>query len=309
MKIVFMGTPDFAVPCLKILLQNGFEIVAVVTAPDKPAGRGLKLTTTPVKEFAVQHNLKVLQPEKLRDENFLNELKALQPDLSIVVAFRMLPEIVWSLPKYGSINLHASILPKYRGAAPINWAIMNGEKETGVSTFFIQKQIDTGNIIYSEKVAITPTDTAGILHDKLMEVGSRLILKTVLAVQENNYLQIPQDLSVEQPLAPKIFKDDCKINFNQPAEKLYNFIRGLSPYPAACATADGKMLKIFFAELTDETSNNKPVGTIITDSKSYIKVAAQDFLLNITELQIEGKKKMKTEEFLRGNKFQQLLLN
>jgi methionyl-tRNA formyltransferase len=309
MKIVFMGTPDFAVPCLKILLQNGFEIVAVVTAPDKPAGRGLKLTTTPVKEFAVQHNLKVLQPEKLRDENFLNELKALQPDLSIVVAFRMLPEIVWSLPKYGSINLHASILPKYRGAAPINWAIMNGEKETGVSTFFIQKQIDTGNIIYSEKVAITPTDTAGILHDKLMKVGSRLILKTVLAVQENNYPQIPQDLSVEQPLAPKIFKDDCKINFNQPAEKLYNFIRGLSPYPAAWATADGKILKIFFAELTDETSNNKPVGTIITDSKSYIKVAAQDFLLNITELQIEGKKKMKTEEFLRGNKFQQLLLN
>jgi methionyl-tRNA formyltransferase len=309
MKIVFMGTPDFAVPCLKILLQNGFEIVAVVTAPDKPAGRGLKLTTTPVKEFAVQHNLKVLQPEKLRDENFLNELKALQPDLSIVVAFRMLPEIVWSLPKYGSINLHASILPKYRGAAPINWAIMNGEKETGVSTFFIQKQIDTGNIIYSEKVAIIPTDTAGILHDKLMEVGSRLILKTVLAVQENNYPQIPQDLSVEQPLAPKIFKDDCKINFNQPAEKLYNFIRGLSPYPAAWATADGKILKIFFAELTDETSNNKPVGTIITDSKSYIKVAAQDFLLNITELQIEGKKKMKTEEFLRGNKFQQLLLN
>ena len=309
MKIVFMGTPDFAVPCLKILLQNGFEIVAVVTAPDKPAGRGLKLTTTPVKEFAVQHNLKVLQPEKLRDENFLNELKALQPDLSIVVAFRMLPEIVWSLPKYGSINLHASILPKYRGAAPINWAIMNGEKETGVSTFFIQKQIDTGNIIYSEKVAIIPTDTAGILHDKLMEVGSRLILKTVLAVQENNYPQIPQDLSVEQPLAPKIFKDDCKISFNQPAEKLYNFIRGLSPYPAAWATADGKILKIFFAELTDETSNNKPVGTIITDSKSYIKVAAQDFLLNITELQIEGKKKMKTEEFLRGNKFQQLLLN
>jgi methionyl-tRNA formyltransferase len=308
MKIVFMGTPDFAVPCLKILLENGFEIVAVVTAPDKPAGRGLKLTATPVKEYAVQHNLKVLQPEKLRDENFLNELKALQPDLSIVVAFRMLPEIVWSLPKYGSINLHASILPKYRGAAPINWAIMNGEKETGVSTFFIQKQIDTGNVIYSEKVAITPTDTAGILHDKLMEVGSRLILKTVQAVQENNYPQIPQDLSVEQPLAPKIFKDDCKINFNQPAEKLYNFIRGLSPYPAAWATADGKMLKIFFTELTDETSNNKPVGTIITDSKSYIKVAAQDFLLNITELQIEGKKKMKTEEFLRGNKFQQLLL-
>lgn len=303
MKIVFMGTPDFAVPCLKILLENGFDIVAVVTAPDKPAGRGLKLTASPVKEFAVAHNLKVLQPVKLKDENFIQELTALQPDLSIVVAFRMLPEIVWNLPKFGSINLHASILPKYRGAAPINWAIINGENETGVSTFFIQKEIDTGNIIYTEKVAIENHDTAGTLHDKLMNIGAALILKTVQSVAENNYPQVPQDLSIEQPLAPKIFKETCKINWQQPAKNIYNFIRGLSPYPAAWTMLDGKMLKIYFAEMLSEKTANQ-AGTIETDGKTFIYAYANDIALNITELQLEGKKKMKTEEFLRGYKIQ-----
>ncbi len=306
MKIVFMGTPDFAVPCLKILLENGFDIVAVITAPDKPAGRGLKLTASPVKEFAVAHNLKVLQPVKLKDENFLQELAALQPDLSIVVAFRMLPEIVWNLPKFGSINLHASILPKYRGAAPINWAIINGETETGVSTFFIQKEIDTGNIIYTEKVAVENQDTAGTLHDKLMNIGAALILKTVQSVAENNYPQVPQDLSIEQPLAPKIFKETCKINWQQPAKNIYNFIRGLSPYPAAWTMLDGKMLKIYFAELLSEKAAQQS-GTFETDGKTFIHVYAEDFALSITELQMEGKKKMKTEEFLRGYKIQRLM--
>jgi methionyl-tRNA formyltransferase len=306
MKIVFMGTPNFAVPCLKILLQNGFDIVAVVTAPDKPAGRGLKLTASPVKEFAVAHNLKVLQPVKLKDENFIQELAALQPDLNIVVAFRMLPEVVWNLPKFGSINLHASILPKYRGAAPINWAIINGETETGVSTFFIQKEIDTGNIIYTEKVAIENQDTAGTLHDKLMNIGAALILKTVKSVAENNYPQVPQDLSIKQPLAPKIFKETCKINWQQPAKNIYNFVRGLSPYPTAWTMLDGKMLKIYFAEILSEKAAQQ-AGTIETDSKTFIHVYAEDFVLSITELQMEGKKKMKTEEFLRGYKIQRLM--
>jgi methionyl-tRNA formyltransferase len=305
MKIVFMGTPDFAVPCLKILLENGFDIVAVVTAPDKPAGRGLKLTASPVKEFAVSHNLTVLQPLKLKDETFVQELKTLQPDLSIVVAFRMLPEIVWSLPKYGCINLHASILPKYRGAAPINWAIINGETETGVSTFFIEKAIDTGNIIYTEKVAIEKTDTAGTLHDKLMTIGAALILKTVQAVAANNYPQVPQDLTIEQPAAPKIFKETCKINWQQSAETIYNFIRGLSPYPAAWTMLDGKMLKIYFAEISAETATQK-AGIIETDNKTFIKVCAADCCLTILEVQLEGKKKMKVDEFLRGYKIQEL---
>lgn len=303
MKIVFMGTPDFAVPCLKILLENGFDIVAVVTAPDKPAGRGLKLTASPVKKFAVAHNLKVLQPVKLKDENFIKELHALQPDLSIVVAFRMLPEKVWSLPKFGSINLHASILPKYRGAAPINWAIINGETETGVSTFFIQKEIDTGNIIYTEKVAIENHDTAGTMHDKLMNVGATLILKTVQSIAANNYPQVPQDLSIEQPLAPKIFKETCRINWQQPAKNIYNFIRGLSPYPAAWTMLDGKMLKIYFAEILSKKTTQQ-AGSVETNNKTFIHVYAEDFALSITELQLEGKKKMKTEEFLRGYKIQ-----
>jgi len=305
MKIVFMGTPDFSVPCLKILLENRFDIVAVVTAPDKPAGRGLKLTTSPVKEFAVAHNLKVLQPLKLKDELFTQELNILQPDLSIVVAFRMLPEIVWSLPKYGCINLHASILPKYRGAAPINWAIINGENETGVSTFFIEKAIDTGNIIYTEKVAIEKNDTAGTMHDKLMDIGAALILKTVQAVAANDYPQVPQNLRIEQPAAPKIYKETCKINWQQPAENIYNFIRGLSPYPAAWTILDNKILKIYYAEISAETATQK-ASTIETDNKTFIKVCAADYCLNILEVQLEGKKKMKVDEFLRGYKIQEL---
>jgi methionyl-tRNA formyltransferase len=305
MRIVFMGTPDFAVPSLKILLDNGFDIVAVVTAPDKPAGRGLKMQHSPVKEFALQHSLKILQPLKLKDENFIAELKSLQPDLSIVVAFRMLPEVVWSLPRYGSVNLHASLLPKYRGAAPINWAIINGEKETGVTTFFIQQQIDTGNIILQERTNITATETAGTLHDKLMNIGASLILRTVQAIVSGNCPSVAQDFNQEQPPAPKIFKDDCRINWNQPAEKVYNFIRGLSPYPTAWTTLDGKMLKIFFAEKINEHAQHTP-ASVITDQKSFIHVTTSDALISITELQLEGKKKMKTEEFLRGYKIEKL---
>lgn len=294
-----MGTPDFAVPCLDILLQNGFDVVAVVTVPDKPSGRGLNLSVSAVNEFAVQHNLVVLQPEKLRDETFLQTLRDLKPDLNVVVAFRMLPEIVWSLPTYGSINLHASILPKYRGAAPINWAIINGEKETGVTTFFIQKQIDTGNIIDVAKVAIDNSDTAGTLHDKLMETGAQLMLKTVKSIEAKNYVENPQDLSVEQPLAPKIFKEHCKINWHQPAEQVYNFIRGLSPYPAAFTLLNGKVLKIFAASVTSINSFNSE-GTIISDKKKTFIVNTSNLQIQIEELQLEGKKRMKTEEFLRG---------
>jgi len=308
MKIVFMGTPDFAVPSLKILLDNGYNIVAVVTAPDKPSGRGLNISKSPVKIFAEQHQLKVLQPLKLKDDNFIAELTALQPDLSIVVAFRMLPEVVWGLPKYGSVNLHASLLPKYRGAAPINWAIINGEKETGVTTFFIQQQIDTGNIIFQEKTPISETENAGTLHDKLMDIGSRLILKTVEAVESGNCPSVAQDFNQEQPAAPKIFKEHCKIDWNNTSEKIYNFIRGLNPYPAAWTMLNGKVLKIFSSKIILARETAIP-GTILTDNKTYLHIATINGLLELSELQLEGKKRIKTEEFLRGYNFSESTLN
>ncbi len=305
MRIVFMGTPDFAVPSLKILLENNYEIIGVVTAPDKPSGRGLKMNISAVKEFALQHRLKILQPVKLKEPEFVSEFQALNADLAVVVAFRMLPEIIWNAPRLGSINLHASLLPKYRGAAPINWAIVNGENETGATTFFLEKEIDTGKIIFSEKTTIGAHETAGELHDRLMHMGASLVLKTVNAIASDNYPQTPQNLNSEQPPAPKIFKETCRINWNESVDKIYNFIRGLSPYPTAWTIMDGKMLKIFSAEKEKNTLQVLP-GKIETDSKTFLKIAASDGFLNIKELQLEGKKCLKTEDFLRGNKIENL---
>jgi methionyl-tRNA formyltransferase len=299
MRIVFMGTPEFAVPSLEKLINNGYNVVAVVTAPDKPSGRGQQITKSAVKIFAEKHQLKIFQPVNLKDQVFIDELKSLKPDLNIVVAFRMLPQSVWSLPEFGSVNLHASLLPKYRGAAPINWAIINGEKETGVTTFFIQQQIDTGNIIFQEKILIDEKETAGTLHDKLMNSGSDLILKTVIAVEQGNCPSTAQNFDQTQPAAPKIFKENCRIKWNMNAREIYNFIRGLSPYPTAWTIFDNKILKIYSSEILNEPTSIIP-GSIITDNKTFLRIAANDNILSIQELQLEGKKRMSIEEFIRG---------
>lgn len=305
-RIIFMGTPEFAVPALDILLKNRYNVVAVVTTPDKPAGRGLKLTQSPVKQYALQHHLPVLQPEKLKDPIFLQQLRALQPDLQIVVAFRMLPEIVWNLPPLGTYNLHASLLPQYRGAAPINFAIINGETKTGVTTFKIQHEIDTGNIALQQEVEITPKDTAGTLHDKLKNIGAELMLKTVQLIEQNKLSLHPQP-NAGISYAPKITKEFCHIQWNQTSEKIYNFIRGLSPYPGAYTfyiNHDKKIMwKILMAEIIEKSNDLKP-GTIITDNKKYIHIATADGLINILQLQPESKKIMNVEEFLRGNKIE-----
>ncbi len=304
MKIIFMGTPEFAVPSLEMLLQNGCQVVAVITAPDKPAGRGLQLTMSPVKAVAVKHNIPVLQPEKLKNPNFLEELKSYNADLQVVVAFRMLPEVVWNMPTQGTFNLHASLLPQYRGAAPINWAIINGETETGASTFFLQHEIDTGNIIFQEREPIYETDTAGTLYERLMHKGAELVLKTVKAVETGNYPQIPQDLSHPVKLAPKIFTETCEIDFNQTTSQVYDFIRGLSPYPGAWTKLNGKICKVYQSEKYYGAQNQNPaIGTMDTDSKSYLRFRTSDGWIEVKELQMEGKKRMKTEEFLRGNPF------
>jgi methionyl-tRNA formyltransferase len=294
-----MGTPEFAVPSLEKLINNGYNVVAVVTAPDKPSGRGQQITKSAVKIFAEKHQLKIFQPVNLKDQVFIDELKSLKPDLNIVVAFRMLPQSVWSLPEFGSVNLHASLLPKYRGAAPINWAIINGEKETGVTTFFIQQQIDTGNIIFQEKILIDEKETAGTLHDKLMNSGSDLILKTVIAVEQGNCPSTAQNFDQTQPAAPKIFKENCRIKWNMNAREIYNFIRGLSPYPTAWTIFDNKILKIYSSEILNEPTSIIP-GSIITDNKTFLRIAANDNILSIQELQLEGKKRMSIEEFIRG---------
>jgi methionyl-tRNA formyltransferase len=294
LRIIFMGTPEFAVPSLELLLENHFNILAVVTAPDKPAGRGMQLQQSAVKKFASQHSLKILQPEKLKDKKFIDELQSLEADLQVVVAFRMLPEIVWSMPELGTINLHASLLPQYRGAAPINWVIINGEKETGVTTFFLQHEIDTGKIIFQDRVAIADNETAGSLHDKLKIVGAQLILKTVKSIEEKNYPLTEQMTSSELKKAPKIFTEDGCIDWNQSAEKIYNLIRGLSPYPAAFTSFQNKTLKIFKASYKLETQNPKP-GTVVTDHKTSLQFAARDGWINVLELQLEGKRKMNVE--------------
>lgn len=298
-----MGTPEFAVASLDALITSGAHIVGVVTAPDKPAGRGQKLNESAVKQYAVAHNIKVLQPEKLKDPNFLADLQALNADLQVVVAFRMLPEVVWNMPPKGTINLHASLLPHYRGAAPINWAVINGEKETGVTTFFLKHEIDTGNVLFTEKVTLTGSETAGELHDRLMNKGAGLLVKTVKAVESGRYKEHPQESFGTSNLkhAPKIFKDDCQINFNQPVETVYNLIRGLSPHPTAFTMLNGKTLKIYRTQKENAEPGIQP-GGFLTDNKSYLKFACADGFVSVTELQLEGKKRLDIEEFLRGVK-------
>jgi methionyl-tRNA formyltransferase len=311
MKIVFFGTPGFAVGVLSKIVDEKFNVVAVVTAPDKPAGRGKKLQSSEVKEYAISKNLMVLQPEKLKSEDFINQLNNLNADVFVVVAFRMLPEVVWKMPSKGTFNLHASLLPQYRGAAPINWAIINGEKETGVTTFFIKQEIDTGNIIFQEKVTIEETWDAGILHDKLMETGSALVVKTLDSIKKNNIVTIPQNVTesnVELKPAPKIFKEDCKINFDNAAKTIYLKCKGLSPFPGAWCTMKQNekrlTLKIFETMIDFNDTVNAKIGKTLSDNKTYIKVKSSDKWLYVLSLQLEGKKRMKVDEFLRGYKWE-----
>ncbi len=306
LRIVFMGTPDFAVESLKALVENKYNVVGVITAPDRPAGRGQKLKQPPVKEYALQVGLPVLQPEKLKNEDFLAELSALKADLQVIVAFRMLPEVVWNMPPKGSLNLHGSLLPQYRGAAPINWAVINGDKKTGVTTFFLQHEIDTGNIIMQEEMPIEENDTAGTVHDKMMVLGAEVVLKTMEAIHKNEVKAIPQnEFSDETVLlpAPKIFKDDCKISWQDSSETIRNKIRGLSPYPTAWTEfemVNGKKIstKIFNSEIND--SIRLAPGAIESDNKTYIAIGTADKAILIKDLQLAGKKRMLTEDLLRG---------
>lgn len=291
-----MGTPEFAVPSLQILVENNFDVVGVITAPDKKSGRGQKINISAVKEYALAQNLHILQPTNLKSEDFLTELKALNANLQIVVAFRMLPEAVWSMPELGTFNLHGSLLPQYRGAAPINWAIINGEKETGVTTFFLKHQIDTGDLIEQQAEPIREEDNVGTVYSRLMDIGSKLVLKTVLGIETNQITTTPQSEATEIKHAPKIFKDTCQIDWSKSAASNYNFIRGLSPYPAAWTTLKDKTFKIYKASKTDIAATD----AIQTDNKTFLHFACSDYYLNVEEVQLEGKKRMKIDEFLRG---------
>jgi methionyl-tRNA formyltransferase len=306
MKIVFMGTPEFAIPSLDILLRNSFNISAVVTAPDKPRGRGYVVSPSPVKTFAIEKGLRVLQPEKLKDEKFLNQLREIAPDLIIVVAFRILPREVFSMPPLGTVNLHASLLPKYRGAAPINWAIINGEKETGVTTFFINERVDTGDIILQRKVPIGCDETAGELHDKLADIGAELLLETVRLIQSGKVKTFPQSDSLASS-APKITKDMCKIDWgSKTAVQVHNFVRGLSPVPGAFTFLSGKLVKIYRTKVVESDAcldsslvRNTPGGIIVLDDVIYVLCSDGGFV-KILELQVEGRRRLKVDEFLRG---------
>lgn len=298
-----MGTPEFAVEPLKRLVEGGYNVVGVITMPDKPAGRGYNLQPSAVKVYAQQAGLNILQPVNLKDEEFLTELRSLKADLQIVVAFRMLPEVVWSMPRLGTFNLHASLLPQYRGAAPINWAVINGETETGVTTFFLKHEIDTGNIILQRKISIQPTDNVGIIYDKLMTIGGDLVIETVDRIIDGNLETTPQDESIELKPAPKIFKDTCKVDWNKTSVEIHNLIRGLSPYPAAFTMVkddkDRELgLKIYESEILDEESE-LPAGTLISDGKT-LKFVTADGVLRLIKVQLAGKKAMKAEELLRG---------
>lgn len=297
LRIVYMGTPEFAVPSLQILVEQGQHIVAVITAADKPQGRGRKLTGSPVKDYAKSQNLPVLQPTNLKSPEFIEELKSYQADLQIVVAFRMLPEVVWNMPPLGTFNLHASLLPQYRGAAPIHWAIINGEKETGLTTFFLKHEIDTGAIIFQEREPISATDCVGDLYERLMKKGAHLVLKTVEAITAGDYPQIAQEEANDVKSAPKIFKETCEIDWSQPAQKVCDFIRGLSPFPAAWTTINGKQFKIYKGEILD----SKKVKGFETDQKTYLHMETGDFDMAIKDLQLQGKKRMDIVSFLRGN--------
>jgi methionyl-tRNA formyltransferase len=306
LRLIFMGTPEFAVGSLDALVKAGMNIVGVVTAPDKAAGRGMNLMQSAVKTYALEHNLPVLQPVKLKDPQFIEALRQLKPDLQVVVAFRMLPEIVWNLPPMGTINVHASLLPQYRGAAPINWAVINGEIETGVTTFQLKHEIDTGNILLQEKVAIHKSQTAGELHDVLKATGAALLVKTIQELAEGKITPMPQSAVIEESLikhAPKIFTDTCKIDFSQPAQKVCNLIRGLSPYPGAFTFLNHKMMKVFRCEIEHAEVKESP-GTVSSDRKTNLKIACQDGYIHVLELQLEGKKRMNVTDFLKGYRWE-----
>ena len=297
-----MGTPEFAVASLDAILEAGFNVVGVITAPDKPAGRGMQLTESAVKKYAVSKGLHVLQPEKLKDADFLDSLRALHADLQIVVAFRMLPEIVWNMPPMGTVNLHGSLLPQYRGAAPINWAVINGETSTGVTTFKLQHEIDTGNILLQDRFPIADTDTAGDVHDRMKVIGARLLVKTIEGLAAGTLAGVPQENVGGLKAAPKIFTETCKIDWARSTFAVYNLIRGLSPFPAAFTSLDGKMLKVFASQKEQGASSAVP-GTVDSDGKSYLRFATADGWIRVTELQLEGKKKMAVGDFLRGYRF------
>lgn len=299
LRVVFFGTPDFAVASLNSLIASGVQVLAVVTAPDKPSGRGLQVHSTPVKLAAEAAGISILQPVKLKDPEFLKELAALNADLFVVVAFRMLPEAVWNMPPLGTVNVHASLLPQYRGAAPINWAIIEGETETGVTTFRLKHEIDTGDWLLKDKVAILPEDNVGTLHDKLMQAGAALLPRTLEGLLNDTLQPKPQEHHSGMKHAPRIFKDDMQIDWSKSASVLHNFVRGLSPYPAAITKLAGKNLKVYAAHATQE-AHAAEAGAVDTDGKTYLRMAASDGWLYLDEIQIEGKKRMPVVEFLKG---------
>jgi len=301
-RIVFMGTPAFAVASLNALLQAKMNVVGVVTAPDKPAGRGMQLQQSAVKQFALAHDLPVLQPEKLKSPEFFDALKQWKPDLQVVVAFRMLPEQIWSFPPMGTLNVHGSLLPQYRGAAPINWAIINGEKETGVTTFQLQHAIDTGAILLQDRIPIAANNTAGEIHDTMMEVGAQLLVKTLHGLFDNSIKAVPQEQVIGTDTlqhAPKIFTKDCEIDWHKPCTSIHNLIRGLAPFPGAITKIDGKIVKLFLTHVIDATPTEAP-GSFITDGKTFAKIACKDGYIGLADIQWEGKKRMPIIDFLRG---------
>ncbi|PWJ39287.1 methionyl-tRNA formyltransferase [Sediminitomix flava] len=303
LRIIFMGTPDFAVPSLEVLVANNYNVVAVITAPDKPAGRGRKLQQSPVKECALKHNLTVLQPTNLKNPEFLEELKSYNANLQIVVAFRMLPVAVWDMPELGTFNLHGSLLPQYRGAAPINWAIMNGETETGVTTFFLRHEIDTGDMILQKKEPIADSDTVGDVYGRLMNIGGEAVLETVKLIEEDKVNPIPQPMDVELKSAPKIFKETCEVDFSKTTKDVYDFIRGLSPYPAAWTEIEGVTYKLFNVEkVMDEKLEGDEKG-YVTDNKTFFYIKTADGYISVKNWQMQGKKRMDIEAFLRGKQF------
>ena len=296
-----MGTPAFAVASLKALLDAKMNVVGVVTAPDKPAGRGMQVQQSAVKQFALEHQLPITQPEKLKSPEFFAQIQAWQPDLQIVVAFRMLPESIWSFPPMGTLNVHSSLLPKYRGAAPINWAIINGEKETGVTTFKLQHAIDTGDILLQERIPISPDMTAGALHDIMMEVGAQTLVTTLKGLIAGTIESKPQEDALLSAHAPKIFTKDCEINWQQPVVKVHNLIRGLAPFPGAITKVDGKIVKLFSTSILYENPK-EPIGSFVTDGKTYARFACIDGYIQLNDIQWEGKKRMPIADFLRGYK-------
>lgn len=301
MRIIFLGTPDFAVAALEALVKDGKNVVAVITAPDRPAGRGMNLQQSAVKKYALEHHIPVLQPEKLKSQDFISELASYKADVQVVVAFRMLPEVVWNMPPLGTINIHASLLPNYRGAAPINWAIINGEKESGVTTFKLKHEIDTGNILLQRKVVIGEDENAGVLHDRLMKVGAELIIETLNQLEAGTLIEQEQISTSESKHAPKLFTETCEIHWHKTVVEIYNLIRGLSPYPAAFTKLDGKKCKLFETTKIIKSHSYKP-GTLFTDHKKYIRIASLDGFIEVLSLQQEGKKRMPVADFLRGNK-------